>query len=304
MPDWTQALLPQLCEPFACAVRALPTDAKERVREIRIRAGRPMLALAEAELFLCEKGPCRMEQAIVPDRDDCRRLLNAMCGHSLYAYEEEMRSGFLTLKGGFRVGLAGRAVVERGEVQKLTQIGGFNIRIARELHGAASRLMPHILAKGGVRSTLILSPPGLGKTTMLRDAVRRVSEAGFSVALADERGEVAALLSGVPQLDVGPRTDVLDGCPKEIALSLLLRSMSPQVIATDELGSASEAVALRRAAAGGVAVLATAHAKDLSQAQKNPLLADILPLFPRIAALGGRPGNIVAIYENASRLEG
>ena len=296
MPEWIDLLEAQVCEPFRAMLRAIDAHTAARTREIRIRAGKPLALYADKEAFLCAEGLCPINRAYIPTQADLSRLLDAMCRHSVYAYEEDIRRGYLTLRGGFRAGLSGHALSEDGALKRLHPISAVNLRIARETRGAAVPLLPHLLSSGGVRSMLLLSPPGLGKTTMLRDAVRLVSEAGYNVALADERGEIAALYDGIPQLDIGPRTDVLDGCPKEAAMSILLRTMSPRVLATDELGTSAEADAILDAANSGVAVLATAHASGYGEAASRPSLSRILPLFRRVAVLLGTPGNIAAIY--------
>lgn len=304
MKSWTEVLAPQLCDPFRGIVAALGEGNKKRIQELRIRAGQPFYARADADVFLCADGICGMERAFVPGQADITRLLEAMCRHSLYAYEEDIRRGFLTLRGGFRVGLVGHSVTHGGEMTRLHPVGAINIRIAREIHGAAQGIARHLLSPGGVRSTLIVSAPGLGKTTMLRDAVRIVSEAGYSVALADERGEVAALYEGVPQMDVGPRTDVLDGCPKDVAFSMLLRAMSPRALATDELGGPRELDAIKAAASSGVAVLATAHAASYREVAAHPSLSSVLPCFERVVELSGAPGRVHAVYADGVRVSG
>ena len=245
----------------------------EELEEVRIRAGRPVqLLYAERERLL----------PLAADERFCGLLLESLCEHSAYAREPELREGFLTLRGGCRVGISGRAVVSGGRVAHMAAVTSFNLRIAREHKGCAENALPMLIDRHGMPiPTLLLSPPGVGKTTFLRDAARLLSDGGtarrgYKVALADERGELAGANGGAPLLDVGIRTDVMDGCPKAEAMERMLRSMSPEVIVTDELGNAADAEAVCRAAAGGVCVIASAHAGSVAEAERKPYLAPLL----------------------------
>lgn len=172
---------------------------------------------------------------------------------------ESTGAGFITLHGGHRMGLCGRVTIE-GNALVLREIGSLCLRIAREVPGCGKDAARAMMAHGRVMPTLIVGPPGSGKTTLLRDTIRILSDAGIAVGLCDERSEVAACLQGVPQLDVGMRTHVLDGCHKADGLRWLLRAMCPQLLAMDELYGAQECAAVREAAACGVPMLATLHA--------------------------------------------
>ena len=229
-------------------------------------------------------------------------MAEALCEHALYARAEEQRQGFVTLRGGHRMGLCGRVVAQGTSVRALRDISSLCVRVAGQWEGAADTLVPHLTSGGRVRSALIIGLPGSGKTTVLRDACRQLSDAGHRVAIADERSELAAMSRGAPQLDVGARTDVLDGVCKEIALRWLLRSMSPEIIATDELGAATDALAVLEAAQSGVAVLATAHARTLDEALSRGTLYHLAQnkAFSRYAVLDEkRAGRIAGIYDES-----
>lgn len=289
MLDGLLALLPA---ELASLIRALPASVLDGLEEIRVRQGRPLeIGHAGGFAFVTAAGTVSADPAAGwrPDARLCARLLERITNHSLYAMEEELRRGYVTVPGGHRIGLAGRTVLEGGAVRGLRDIGAFNIRIARESRGAAARLLPHIAdrARRSVLSTLIVAPPQQGKTTMLRDIIRAVSYGDWpmpearswparKVGVVDERSEIAACVRGVPVFDIGPRTDVLDACPKAEGMMMLLRSMSPEVLAADEIGRPEDAEAIREAAHAGVPVIATAHANDLEDARGRTAIRRLL----------------------------
>ena len=271
-------------------LRCLPKDAadaargaKETLTELRLRADRPaQLCSAEGDRFL--DAPISAQEL----REIAVRLME----HSYYAREDELAQGFFTLSEGSRAGVSGTYVSRGGEVLSLREIGSLCIRFAREMPGCAQKLTQLIAPDANLRSALVVSPPGLGKTTMLRDAARLLSEAGWNVGIADERHELAACLRGVPTLNVGPRTDVADGCPKAQGMERLLRSMAPDVLITDELGP-EDVKAVSLALHRGVAVLASCHARTADEVLRGfagPLLGE--GGFERIVLLGGAPGHI------------
>ena len=249
----------------------LPEQDRVRAEEFHLRAGRCMsVLLPEGERSL---------EAIVTS-EELETLCDIAAEFSRYASMETLRQGFLPVRGGFRVGLCGSAVMKDGAVTNLKQISSAVIRISREQRGIAREIAPKLFRDGRFRSTLLLSPPGGGKTTLLRDLVRQLSCGDGippqRITLVDERGEVAVMYRGQPQMDVGPRTDVLDGCPKALAIPMALRAMNPQIIAVDEITVREDLQAMTQAAGCGVALLATIHAADAAELEQKPLYRELL----------------------------
>ena len=274
---------------MARPLNALPDGS---LREIRVRAGQSIRLSTRQGETIC---PCE------PTPQQVAQMAEALCEHALYARAEEQRSGFVTLRGGHRMGLCGRVICQGKSIRALRDISSFCIRIAGQWRGAADGLIGQLTDENGFcRSTLIVGLPGMGKTTLLRDSLRRLSEAGRRVCVVDERSEIAAMCDGLPQLEVGPCTDVLDGCGKEAGLRWLLRSLSPEVLVTDELSDTLDAQAALEAIRSGVSMLATVHGRDLdSVCGRNtlyPLIRD--RAFERYAVLDVHEvGKLAGIYD-------
>ena len=271
------------------AALALPEDKQARAEELRLRMGRPMTAV-----FPQEELPLGKEK--VTGRD-LEQLLELASRASVHTVADQLRRGYLTVEGGHRVGLCGTPVLREGQIHGLGRLSSAAIRVARQVTGAAATVEKELLEPDGTLcSTLILAPPGAGKTTLLRDLIRMASDGvGMvpqRVAVADERGEVAALWSGVPQLDVGERTDVLEGCPKAQALMMLLRAMNPQVLAADEITAPEDVAALISAAGCGVKLLATAHGSDREDLSRRPLYRELMKakVFERLLLIHTESG--------------
>ena len=254
------------------AARRVPDYRKAQAEEFRLRAGRPMtLVTTEGELFVSDELP---RQSVT--QSDLEQLCDTVTGYSRYAASESMGKGYLVGRGGFRVGLCGTVVLRDGVGVNLRDISSASVRISRQAAGLC-RDMTQLLPEGeSFQSTLIAAPPGAGKTTLLREMVAALSNgseerAPLRVGIVDERGELAGMYRGVPQLDVGFHTDVLDGCPKALGIPMLLRSANPQVIAMDEITAEEDLAAMAAAANCGVALLATIHALDGEELRRKPL---------------------------------
>lgn len=250
--------------------------------EIRLRIGQPVMIIGKTEEYFwnLESGELQRQQkdAYCWKEEDMKGTLSRMSQYSMYALDEEIKRGFFTMQGGHRIGVVGKTVCEQGKVTAMRNISGVNIRIAREKKGCAKKMLSYIREGAELHNTLILSPPGTGKTTMLRDCIRILSNgdekaAGKKIGVVDERSEIAASFQGIPQNDLGIRTDVLDCCPKAEGMRLLLRSMSPQIIAVDELGSLEDYQAVEEVLHCGCKILGTMHVGKIEELKEKVYLS-------------------------------
>ena len=199
---------------------------------------------------------------------------------SIHAVLPQLRQGFLSLPGGHRLGICGNVCLREGEIHGIEPVSSLNLRLAAAVPGIGRRVIPQLCGGGEFASTLILAPPGAGKTTLLRDVIRCLSDGmgcrAHRIGLVDERGEVAAMWRGVPQLDVGENTDVLTGCPKARGLLMLLRGMNPRILAADEITAQEDVQAIQMAAGCGVQLLCTAHGRGREDLERRPLYRELL----------------------------
>lgn len=266
-------IIPYLPGKVRCAVSNLDMPVLREIEEIRLRAGKPvMLSFFRKDFFLGETGgvfACP-GKSFTLTTEDLNEMVFKICENSYYAYQDEINKGFITIRGGHRIGLVGTPVVENGRIINIRDISSLNVRIAREVIGFGDGVVKSIFKnRKDIYNTLIISPPGMGKTTLLRDIIRTVSNGidnsfdGLKVGVVDERGEIAACYRGIPQNDLGCRTDVINGINKKEGMEILLRSMSPNVISLDELGNSDDVSTVLQVMNAGVRLLATAHGYDV-----------------------------------------
>lgn len=269
-----------------------------KLQEIRLRIGKPLIIVSENIEWVLHK---------TIEKEELMEILEYVSNYSLYAFENELKQGFITIEGGHRVGMTGQVLIENGEVKNIKHISSMNIRISHEILNCADIIFPHISENKQICNTLIISPPRCGKTTMLRDLIRQISDGnrwvkGCTVGVVDERSELGGCYLGVPQNQLGIRTDILDCCPKSKGMLMLVRSMAPQVIAVDEIGSAEDIHALEYAMHCGCKMIATVHGTSMEEIRKKPILEELVKShrFERYVVLGNthRIGEIEGIYDN------
>lgn len=278
----------------------------EKLQEIRMRVNAPLICVIDGKEWMPDASGRRCntpEKAYRVTMSDIKETMASVSHYSMYAYEEEIRQGFITIQGGHRVGIAGKVTLENSKIKTIQYISFLNIRIAHQIKGCALAVMKFLYSDGQFLHTLIISPPGCGKTTLLRDIVYQISQnkSGMSVALVDERSEIAACDMGIPQNDLGIRCDVLDGCPKSEGMMLMLRTMSPKIMAVDEIGSSADIEAVTNVIHGGCKIIATVHAASYEEVCTKPDFCKIVAdrLFERYIILSRHEhvGKIEAVYD-------
>ncbi|MCT4508175.1 MAG: stage III sporulation protein AA [Tepidibacter sp.] len=274
------------------------------IEEIRLRVNRPLIVnMNNKDYFFnikTDKFCDNNQNTYITTREDIEQTFQLICKYSIHSFLDDIKKGFITIKGGHRVGIGGKAIVEKDEIKNIKHISSLNIRVSREIKNCSKNVIKYIIkSQNEIYNTLIISPPQCGKTTLIRDLVRNISTGineykfkGIKVAVIDERNEICGSYHGIPQKDVGIRTDAIESCPKDVGIMMLLRSMSPNVIVTDEIGSTKEIESLYSALNGGVSLITSVHGSGIEDIRNRKELNTLLDkeLFKRVIVLSCKKG--------------
>ena len=274
-------------------------NCSQNITEIRLRTKCKVI-------IICGKNEIVLSCIITP-KAILDILLN-VSKNSIYAIQNDINNGFVVIRGGHRIGISGEVVYVDEKIKNIKNICSLNIRVARQIYGCADSILPKIISGNTFLNTLIVSSPGCGKTTLIRDIIRQISNgipslnfSGKNVALIDERGEIASVYEGVASLDVGIRTDIMSNVNKANGMKMMIRSMAPDVIATDEIGKKEDISAIKEAILSGVKVIFTMHGDSIKSIIKNENIRELLNLniFSKIILLssGKIPGIIEKVYD-------
>lgn len=282
----------------------------ELLQEVRLRVNSPLIIIYDnQEFYINKEGELNktIENAFISDRNEIKETMEYISNFSFYAFEDEIRQGYITIAGGNRVGICGKVILDNEKIRSMKYISFINVRLSHQVRGCADKVMSYLYNDTGEECyhTLIISPPRCGKTTLLRDIIRQLSNGndnhtGMMVGVVDERSEIGACYMGVPQNDLGIRTDVLDSCPKAKGMMMLIRSMSPRVIAVDEVGSIDDIHAIEYVMNCGSKLLATVHGNSIEDIKNKPILGELInkKIFERYILLNNKNkvGHIEGIY--------
>ncbi|MBP3597172.1 MAG: stage III sporulation protein AA [Clostridia bacterium] len=269
--------------------------------EIRLRQAKPIIIKKSGTSIVIEYNV---------SSEEIIECLQRICEYSVYSYQNQISQGFITVMGGHRIGLTGSCVFEDGKITNIKYVNSLNFRIARQVYGASKNVLPEIINGNTIFNTIIVSPPGYGKTTILKDVIRNLSSGinGFNaidVGVVDERGEIAALFKGKCQNDLGIRVDVLENVTKSIGIKMLVRTMAPKVVVADEIGCKDDIDAINYTFCSGVKGIFTAHGDSYSDFIKNPIMKELLELriIEKLIFLDKEKGNIKEIIELGDKEE-
>jgi stage III sporulation protein AA len=282
------------------------------LQEIRLRINCPLLVnYQNREYFVSYDAKLinNSANAIIITMNEIKETMEYISNYSLYAFEEEIRQGFITISGGHRIGITGKTIIQDDAIKGIKHISYINVRLAHQVKGCGDIVLPYLINNRvcGIYHTLIISPPRCGKTTLLRDIIRQLSDGskyleGMNIGVVDERSEIGACYMGIPQNDLGIRTDILDCCPKAKGMMMLIRSMSPQVIAVDEIGSREDLEAIDHVISCGCKLIATVHGSSIEDVKSKPVLGELLEkkLFERYVILNNvkEIGHLEDIYDS------
>jgi stage III sporulation protein AA len=249
-------------------IRNLITNAKGEgyIQEIRLKLGKPLILIFDREEIITDYEVTGI---------DIKNIMSKMMNYSLYAYDDEIRQGYITIKGGHRVGLCGSCILEGDRIKTINNISSLNIRVSKQVLGCSDGIVPYLATSGEIQNTVIISPPKCGKTTMIRDLARNFSKK-YKVCIIDERSEIAGLNLGRSSLDLGIRTDILDNCPKDQGIMMAIRSMSPDIIICDEIGTYNDMESILSALCCGIKIITTIHGKNENDLFDRPIFKDII----------------------------
>lgn len=295
MTSTNEQTLPLLLRYLPSSIRRLLIHVNShKLEEIRLRLGRPLcIYLSDTCHYIAPDASLlpAPQGAYTVTRADMEHAFELICEGSVYALEQQISQGFVTVRGGHRIGIVGKAVMQGGHVSYIKEISGLNYRFARQIPGAADRVMPSVLDNGRIKNTLLIAAPQCGKTTMLRDMARQLSGQGKKVCIIDERSEIAGMANGISGYELGAQCDVLDACPKAVGMMMALRAMSPQVIITDEIGQEEDMQAIRSALSCGVSVITSIHGESRQSIGTRPNASALLNLFDCVVTLSKRCGS-------------
>ena len=305
-------IMPLLSNEIARILNRVDLCSLELLEEIRLRADKPlMLQNYSGDWFVNTDGLLGAVPAksYIVRQEDIIRTVELMSENSIYAFQDEIKNGYITIRGGHRIGIAGKVVLDGSLVRNIKDISGLNIRLSNQVIGCSDKIIRYLIGNNSsIYNTLIISPPQCGKTTILRDIARALSDGipdmdfnGVKVGIVDERSEIAACYKGVAQNQVGVRSDVLDGCLKSIGMSMIIRSMSPKVIITDEIGNEGDKEAVLGALNAGVKIITTAHGYNITELKSRREVLKLMEekVFERYIVLGNSkgPGTLVEVVD-------
>lgn len=307
----------ELLKIFSLNLRTIISKVKmdyDKLQEIRLRINGPLFVVYDnKEFFVTGQSQLSKEKGsgILISKNEIKETMEYISNYSLYAFEDEIKQGFITIQGGHRVGIAGKTILEEDKIKNMKHISFINVRLSHQVKGCANKVIPYIVNKNDIYHTLIISPPRCGKTTLLRDLIRQLSngvreESGITVGVVDERSEIGACYMGIPQNDLGIRTDILDCCPKAKGMMMLIRSMAPRIVAVDEVGLGEDIDAIEYVMNCGCKMIATVHGSSIEDIRNKPVLGRLVreKVFERYIILDNlqRIGNITEIFDERGSL--